>query len=186
MLSLELERTLFKLRADGPELEVLLNADPRIGNHRNFVIISQCIFISAFPCCLPNPYNRQSFDRFRLPFLSILPNCGSQGKAFVLGIVSGLLQVVADFLIHLSQYPNPVGLFSCNTSFQAVPPILTPYTLTALYRLPIHTFPFLESLLVWGFRIKSFHRFFLLSQTFHSRYAFAVRPVFLPRFPLPY
>lgn len=45
MLSLELERTLFKLRADGPELEVLLNADPRIGNHRNFVIISQCIFL---------------------------------------------------------------------------------------------------------------------------------------------
>ena len=43
MLSLELERGLFKLRADGPELEVLLNADPRIGNHRNFVIISQCI-----------------------------------------------------------------------------------------------------------------------------------------------
>ena len=48
MLSLELERGLFKLRADGPELEVLLNADPRIGNHRNFVIISQCIFISVF------------------------------------------------------------------------------------------------------------------------------------------
>ena len=46
--------------------------------------------------------------------------------------------------------------------------------------------PFLESLLVWGFRIKSFHRFFLLSQIFHSRYAFAVRPVFLPRFLLPY
>ncbi|MDD3040515.1 hypothetical protein [Bacteroides sp.] len=35
MLSFELERGLFKLRADGPELEVLLNADPRIGNHRN-------------------------------------------------------------------------------------------------------------------------------------------------------
>ena len=48
MLSFELERGLFKLRADGPELEVLLNADPRIGNHRNFVIISQCIFISVF------------------------------------------------------------------------------------------------------------------------------------------
>ena len=31
MLSFELERGLFKLRADGPELEVLLNADPRIG-----------------------------------------------------------------------------------------------------------------------------------------------------------
>lgn len=51
MLSFELERGLFKLRADGPELEVLLNADPRIGNHRNFVIISLCIFISAFPYC---------------------------------------------------------------------------------------------------------------------------------------
>lgn len=48
MLSFELLRKLFKLRADGPELEVLLNAEPRIGNHRNFVIISQCIFISVF------------------------------------------------------------------------------------------------------------------------------------------
>lgn len=28
MLSLELERGLFKLRADAPELDVLLNADP--------------------------------------------------------------------------------------------------------------------------------------------------------------
>ena len=32
MLSFELERGLFKLRADGPELEVLPNADPRTGN----------------------------------------------------------------------------------------------------------------------------------------------------------
>lgn len=83
MLSLELERSLFKLRADGPELEVLLNADPRIGNHRNFVIISQCIFISAFPCYLPTPYNRLSFDRFRLPFLSTLPKYENLNKAFV-------------------------------------------------------------------------------------------------------
>lgn len=52
MLLLELERTLFKLRADAPELEVLLNAEPRIGNHRNvtFAVISQCIFISASRC----------------------------------------------------------------------------------------------------------------------------------------
>ena len=32
-LSLELERGLFKLRADGPELDVLLKLDPRIGSH---------------------------------------------------------------------------------------------------------------------------------------------------------
>lgn len=32
MPSLELERGLFKPRADGPELEVLSNADPRRGN----------------------------------------------------------------------------------------------------------------------------------------------------------
>ena len=51
MLTPEWERGLFKWRADEPELEVLWNADPRIGNHRNFVIISLCIFISVFPCC---------------------------------------------------------------------------------------------------------------------------------------
>lgn len=32
MLPYEMERGLFKLRADGPESEELLNADPRIGN----------------------------------------------------------------------------------------------------------------------------------------------------------
>lgn len=53
MLSFELERGLFKLRADGPELEVLLNADPRIGNHRNFVIISLCILFLSFPAVDP-------------------------------------------------------------------------------------------------------------------------------------
>lgn len=68
MLSLELERGLFKLRADAPELEVLLKLDPRIGSHRKLVIISQCILISTFPCRLPKPYNRQSYDRFHLPF----------------------------------------------------------------------------------------------------------------------
>lgn len=54
MLSLELERGLFKLRADAPELDVLLNADPRIGNHRKLVIISQCILFLLLPAVYPS------------------------------------------------------------------------------------------------------------------------------------
>ena len=62
MLSFELERGPDKLRADGPELEVLWNADPRTGNLSPWHLIQ--IWSLPYPVTPLSGYNPSAISNF--------------------------------------------------------------------------------------------------------------------------